>query len=482
MGIFMPIQERESITACRSSQTVSVLAAVFAAVACLGALRYIGRFLGELPLTLAFIVFAGVFSWATARWPRRVFQYCILIGLVAFGLRLAWILTTSFPPLSDDYEHYRSVSLDMMQGKYGELLITFWPWGYFLYLAFLGRIFGSALMVPLTANAVLGTATVLLVYAVARHLLGERNGRVAAGLYACFPGVIYWHSVLCTEIPHLFLFLSALACLVKGLETRPRRQFWLAGGGVLAALAEFVRAISPFLLIPFAWFAYCRSVGSRRWSVAGIALGAYVACMAVLLGAQSIASGYPTYSTSKTLGMNLAFGLNRDTGGTFYFEDALAMYRNDPRETNRLGMETAKRRLGELLRSGWQAIPELAVRKFFRMWSEEDTGIGTVLDAVPAGLVDTFWLSRHEGKFHAAAHCFHLAVLLMASVGFWRKRSSGELAIPAGTFLALIALHTVIEVDSRYHFAAQALLGIAAAAALRPASANRTAAELSDGQ
>jgi 4-amino-4-deoxy-L-arabinose transferase-like glycosyltransferase len=452
-------------TACLSSRIASVLAALFAAIACLGAIRNIDWSSGVVPFSLAYIVLAGTFSWAVTRWPRRAIWFCVLLGAIAFGLRLAWTLSTAFPPPGDDYEYYRKVSLEMMRGNYRELIATFWPWGYFLYLSCLGRIFGPSLLVPLIANSVLGTATVFLVYGLARSLSGERNGRFAAALYALWPSVIYWQSILCTEIPHLFLFLAAFLCLVRGRKTNARTKPWLVAGGVLAAMAEFVRAVSPLLLIPFAWFALRRPSPGRRWISAGTALGTYLLTMIALLGAQSIASGYPTWSTSKTLGINLAYGLNQETGGQFHMGDALAMARKDPRETGRAGMETAKRRLDELIQSGWQSFPKLAARKFATMWSTEDAGLYAVLSDIPAA--ESHWLKRNEEKFYGVAHLYHTTLLLLAAVGFWWKRNSGELELAAGIFLAFIALHTVLEVDSRYHFAAQALLAIAASGALR---------------
>jgi len=463
----MLLESLGTTVACRSSRIITIFAAIFAAAAFLGAFHNIGWGVSVVPVSLAYVVSAAAVAWATTRWPKRVLSFWVLIGVIAFGIRLAWILNTAFPPPGDDYEHYRSVSLEMMQGDHRELMNTFWPWGYFLYLSCLGRVFGPSLIVPLTANAVLGTATVFLVYAVARHLIGERSGRVAAVVYSLWPSVIYWQSVLCTEIPHLFLFLSAFLCLLQGMGVRPRAKRWLAAGGFLAALAEFVRAISPLLLVPFAWFALCRPVPHRRWITAGTALGAYLLTMIALLGAQSIASGHPTWSTSKTLGINLAFGLNQETGGQFHMGDALAMYRKDPRETGRVGMETAKRRFGELLRSGWQAFPELAFRKFLTMWSTEDAALRAVMDAIPSGQVGSHWLTRNEAQYYGTAHLYHTVVLLLAAAGFWWKRESGELELAAAVFLAFIALHAVIEVDSRYHFAAQALLAVAATGAFR---------------
>ena len=47
----------------------------------------------------------------------------------------------------------------------------------------------------------------------------------------------------------------------------------------------------------------------------------------------------------------------------------------------------------------------------------------------------------------------------------WRTRRSAGLALLGCILISFALLHTVVEVDDRYHFAAQSLLAIAAACA-----------------
>jgi hypothetical protein len=459
----------------RLAPIINTLGALVAAAAFFCALPYCETELPGSAYSLASIGMAAGLAYVSTRRPRRIAVYCAALVLVAFSVRLAWALTTSFPPLGDDYEYYRSVSLDLLRGQWSELFSTFWPWGYFLYLAALARLFGTSLAVPVTANAIVGAMTTLLVYLIARRLCEERGARVAAAIYALWPGVIYWSSVLCTEIPHLALFLAAMLCLLVGLETTVRKGAWLAAGGVLAALAEFVRALSPMLLLPFVCYLFARKIpafgsgapvrGRSRWAEASLVLGTYVVCLGALLTAESFVVGYPNLTTSHTMGMNLAFGLNWESGGTFNVEDALIIYAHDPREVNRRGMELAMKRLKSMRGSNWWRLPALASLKFQRNWSLETASYDAILSTLPADQRKSHWLATHESDLTILAQYFHAFILALAAVGFWRNRRSGGLALLGGILLAFVLLHTVMEVDSRYHFAAQSLLAVAGAGA-----------------
>ncbi len=459
----------------RLTPIINTVGALAAAAAFLCSLPYCEIELPGSAYSLAFIGMAAGLAYASTRRPRRIAVYCTTLVLAAFFIRLAWALNTSFPPLGDDYEYYRSVSLDLLRGQWNELFSTFWPWGYFLYLAALARVFGTSLAVPITANAIVGAMTTLLVYLIARRLCEERGARVAAAIYALWPGVIYWSSVLCTEIPHLLLFLAALLCLLVSLQTTSRKGAWLVAGGVLAALAEFVRALSLMLLLPFVCYLFARKIrafgpgapvrGRSRWAEASLVLGTYVVCLGMLLTAESFLVGYPNLTTSHTMGMNLASGLNWESGGTFDAEDARILYSQDPREVNRRGMELAMKRLKSMRGSNWWRLPALASVKFQKNWSSESAAYDAILSTLPADQKKSHWLATHEPDLTVPAQYFHTLILALAAVGFWRNRRSGSLALLGGVLLAFVLLHILMEVDSRYHFAAQSLLAVAGAGA-----------------
>ncbi len=451
-----------------------MLGALFAAVAFLCSIPYCWDCGGNRLGALAYAAVAGVVVYALTIRPHRAGSYCFVLLLIALALRSAWAIHASFPPLGDDYEHYRSVSLDLLQGQWDELLQTFWPWGYFIYLAGLARLFGPSLVVPVAANVVAGAATTLLVYALARHFFEEKTARLAGGIYALWPGVFFWTGVLCTEIPHLVLFLSALLCLLAALQAKTRNPAWAFAGGLLAALAEFFRPLSILLLVPYVLYACGRggelsTSWKSRWQRArrgaALAFGAYVTCLVVLLTAESLASGRLNLTTSQTMGMNLAFGLNWESHGMYNDADAQFLSAEDPSEVNRRGFRLAWERLKSMSGSHWWRLPALAAIKFPENWSLEAAALDATSAALPEELKKGHWLSRFENDLLAVAQFFHAIVLGFAAVGLWRNRRAAGLALPAGILLAFVLLHTVFEVDCRYHFCAQSLLAAAAAGA-----------------
>jgi 4-amino-4-deoxy-L-arabinose transferase-like glycosyltransferase len=452
---------------------------------CLGALFAAAAFLGAIPNCWSLIqsstpafLYSGIAAFLTfifTKLPRRTVPFMVMLGLVALTLRLAWALSAALPPPpDDDYGYYRQVALSCLQGDWSGLISTYYPWGYFLYLYALGKLFGPSLLPPLVANAIVGSATTILVYAIARRFCEERNARLAGAIYALWPGVIYWSGVLCTEMPHLLFFLAALLCLLVGLDSKRRIGLSMAAGGVLAGISELIRPISLLLLLPFALYAGTRgnrqieSVnGSQKkadWRRTALALGSYLICLTSLLIGKSIVTGYPNFSTSQTLGANLASGLNWETRGAFSVEDGRIWYSEDPREANRRGIQVALGHLKSMWgHNRWQ-IPALVVLKFQRIWSVESCGYYASSQGLTDDQEKNHWLALYRKHLVAIGQFFHTFILALAALGFWRTRRSGSLALLGCILISFALLHAVIEVDDRYHFAVQSLLAIAAGA------------------
>jgi len=458
----------------RWQRTTIVLGAVFAAAAFLCSLPYCWDYVYSWPSVLAYVAAACSVVFTLTIRPRGAGMYCLVLFLIALALRAAWALHASFPPTGDDYEYYRSVSLELLRGQWNELFQTFWPWGYFLYLAGLARLFGPSLMVPVAVNSIAGAATSLLVYVIARRFFEERAARIAGGIYALWPGVVYWSGVLCTEIPHLVLFLGALLCLLRGLQAKSAGAAWALAGGLMAALSEFFRPLTPLLLIPYLLYSCGQGDGSSpggrlrrrgRRKDAGLALAAYAVCLGILLTGESVASGRPNMTTSHTMGINLAFGLNWESRGMFNVADAQFMLAEDPLEVNRRGFQLARERLRTMGGRNWWRLPVLAAWKFPVNWSLEAAGLDATYAGVPESRKESHWLTTFQDELSAVAQYFHAGVLALAAVGFWRNRRAWGLALPAGILIAFALLHAVFEVDCRYHFCAQSLLAVAGAGA-----------------
>lgn len=97
-------------------------------------------------------------------------------------------------------------------------------------------------------QAVLGLATAVLVFVVARRLFGEHAGVIAAAITAFYPPFVMMHSLLLTET--LFAFLLA-AFIVSALVLLDRPEALPAiATGALLALSALTRSVTwPFLVL-----------------------------------------------------------------------------------------------------------------------------------------------------------------------------------------------------------------------------------------
>ena len=418
---------------------------------------------------IGYLIGVGYLVLRSRRPWRRERDFLVFLGLAALGPRLAWAVGVEAPLLVDFSDYWHMAYQWVYEGDLTSWRRLHWPWGYPAWLSGLMWLFGPSLLVPRVANSLIGAATTLLVYGVAAQLLGRREARAAGMLYALWPGLIAWTSILCSEIPHSLCFVGGLWCLLRG-RAEGERGGWSVAGGVLLAAAEIIRPVSLLLLVPFlawSWFRNGqRPVSSRRPIRQSVrVLAAYGAVLGVFLAGKSLVVGYPCFSTSETMGLNLTCGLNPALQGRWNLADAtLAWNAGSPREGNRRCLQVGVSRLQALTASPWR-LADLVRRKFPIMWSRDAEGLRwTLRNRGTAAPVDQ-WMLRHGHAVRGAIDRFHAAMLLLAAVGFWRARHGRQLLLPAALLLTFMLAHTILEVQGRYMFPAKPFIAMAAAAA-----------------
>jgi mannosyltransferase len=124
------------------------------------------------------------------------------------------------------------------------------------------RIFGSTELGVRSLTALLGTATIPVVYAAANYLGSRRAGLIAAAITAASPMLI-WYSQEARNYA-LFGFLAAVSflCFVRALEEQ-RGQRWLWGWALASALTLCTHYFALFLIVPQAAWLLLRRPGSR---------------------------------------------------------------------------------------------------------------------------------------------------------------------------------------------------------------------------
>src|SRR5579862_85866 len=138
----------------------------------------------------------------------------IVLG-VALALRVAWVVWVHRdPPTFGDPFIYLNTARGIAQGDgyhvlFSKLPTAFHPIGYPGWLAgvvWVAKSVGlerhESLLIMLV-QAVIGTASVALAYAITRRLFDPRVAIVAAALTACFPNLVFYTGLVYSETLHL---------------------------------------------------------------------------------------------------------------------------------------------------------------------------------------------------------------------------------------------------------------------------------------
>ena len=300
---------------------------------------------------------------------RRMLGLALLLGL---GLRAGFGLTRAGLDASADERNWDGAArvfwkAGLLHSDGG----TYRPPLYPLMVAGIYQVCGPHPEVVRLWQALLGTATVALLYGIGRRLGGERVGLLAAGLGAVYPLFVFFAAVLMAETLLVLLTTAALLLALR-LEAMPSAKNAAALGLVLglgALCKPVVLAWVPFLL----WGWWCRP-GSSRWERSGRAATA-VGMMALVLVPwtlrNAVVHGF-FVPISSNLGMNLMIGNEPGANGSYrYGTDYLGMFEHlsaaaeHPVARDRLAAQKARQWIAaEPGRFG-----RLAIRKFLRFWS-----------------------------------------------------------------------------------------------------------------
>jgi 4-amino-4-deoxy-L-arabinose transferase-like glycosyltransferase len=208
----------------------------------------------------------------------------IVLGGLAFGLRLAWVLVYGRvdPPIGsiNDTTFYEFAAASLASGG-GYSGLNFqptaaWPPGFPFAVSLLYRVFGDHLRLALALNVVLATATVVLLYLVADRALGRKAARVAAAFFALLPGPLYMTGLFLSETMFIFMLVGflALVCFL------PDRRWTAALLGVALGLAALTRGeglLMPIIPLAVWWGHHARRAWLERAALLLVAMALTIA-------------------------------------------------------------------------------------------------------------------------------------------------------------------------------------------------------------
>jgi 4-amino-4-deoxy-L-arabinose transferase-like glycosyltransferase len=242
----------------------------------------------------------------------------LLLGilLAALALRLALVLYVSPYPerfIRTDAVGYDQIALNLLAGHGfsrramapfvpDNFRTPIYPWT----IALCYALFGYRPEIVLVLQSLLGAATCLAVYVIAKQVHGTKAGLAAATLLAVSPISIAYAAVLWSDTEYTFLLTLALL-LTVAMFTRPEFK-WPWWSGLMAGVATLAHPRSLYLPGLLAAVLLLNRL-RQRWPVgrAALAAGSYLAAFALAL-APWAARNYLTFgvpNVTSAAGINL---------------------------------------------------------------------------------------------------------------------------------------------------------------------------------
>ena len=252
---------------------------------------------------------------------RREESILWAILIAALGVRLAYLYQAVDTPLFDvlliDSEFYDRRARAIVAGDWlGDQPFFMNPF-YSYFLAVIYSLLGAEYGWVGLVQAVLGTGSCYLIYALGRKLWSGQIGLLAAGMAAVYQPYIFYDGALLTAAPITFLNLAALYCLAHAQGAAR----WLVAAGLLLGLSATARPmVLLFVAVVAGWIvAQGGRRGWRQWGLVvvgcGLVVGA-VACRNYLVGGEWLL-------TTSSAGMNFYVGNHPEANGIYAQVDFL---------------------------------------------------------------------------------------------------------------------------------------------------------------
>jgi 4-amino-4-deoxy-L-arabinose transferase-like glycosyltransferase len=368
---------------------------------------------------------------APVRFERKDAAYALVLCVLAFALRAVVVQAFGVPPTWDgQFYHRGAVSIAeghgysepaIIAGEPGRAPWSHYPVGYSAFIGAAYALFGSNASVAPLANAAVGAATAVLVFAFALDAIGRRRARIAGALAALHPGLVLYCALVMTEPLAGFLVLLT-AYLARRLGHR-----WLGVGAtaVAFALSAFVRPQSlitlPLLLLVFRGPLLERIKRTLAAGALGLALIAPWSVRNCL-----VLDGCALISTNG--GWNLAIGALSETG----------RFRALTPEDGCVGVDGpvaqdrcwAKRGAEAIRADAWTWLSRIP-DKLRHTYNHESFAVAYLAEAQPEK-----WEREHKWRVMNLMTLFHHALSLVAAFGaisrlpFRRLRDFRELRAP----------------------------------------------------
>jgi len=386
-------------------------------------------------------------------------QWLIWILLIAFLIRVIWIISIS-TPLSQDYLQLYKASTQLASGDTNiantNYYIYFAPYmlGFVLYETSIIKLFGSSIFLLKLLNCIFSVLTIYFISKTTQKLFGIKASIISAIIMTVYVPNIAAVSVLTNDILAVCFFMFAFMLLtIKPLNFK---NGIFAGAAIFAG--NFIRPLSSIILIAiilYVLFIKFPIAKNKKSILTGLAtLLLTFSIFSIGTDKLLVKSGLSQQSTISTnMNWKLALGLNSKTNGAWNLKDYQYVTSvKSPKERNKKAGKLVKQRT-----KSPKTIFTLFIRKFAIMWGDIDTMIswGTQKTGIPKILI---------GLLCVIQKVMYMCITLLALKSICSKKTA------AAQFLVIlligyILIHLGIEIQTRYHYFAMPLFIILAAGA-----------------
>ncbi|OAA88333.1 glycosyltransferase family 39 protein [Clostridium coskatii] len=180
----------------------------------------------------------------------------LIILLLAFSLRLLYILLIDVKPFSDfeiiyncgqkfaygDYSVFKGTSYI---ARFSHLTILT------LYFGMIIKVFPDALLVIKLINIILSTINVYIIYLISIELYGNKKESIIISFIACvFPAFIFYNSVICSENLAMTFFLGSIYIFILVIKNK-KGSLWILVSGLLLSIGNLFRMVGIVIIIAY---------------------------------------------------------------------------------------------------------------------------------------------------------------------------------------------------------------------------------------
>ena len=242
-----------------------------------------------------------------------------IIFISALAYRLAYFLTVRDDPLMTyvdavpDASLYHNWAVNIINGVGPTTAYYIGP-AYAFFLALIYKLFGVHLYAVILVQTVLGAATAVLVYVLARRLYGALAGAVAGGIWVFYLPAVFYDTQILPASLMLFLVTASLLLLAVALDFGRRWFAAAVAAGLLFGAAALARPNLLLFVPALALWPLLRRGAAWR-AVAVFVVPVVLVVVAVTVRNKVAADEWVVVSSQG--GVNFFIGNNREAPGSF---------------------------------------------------------------------------------------------------------------------------------------------------------------------